>query len=325
MILAGDVGGTKTDLALFEEQGDRLIERRYQRFESRRYPDLVSLLREFLAGDDGAVVRAGFGVPGPVVDGRGAATNLSWVVDVRDLESLLDRKPVLLVNDLVATAAGILDLSEDRLVTLHPGLPRPAGTRAVIAPGTGLGESALFWNGSGYHAMPSEGGHADFAARNEEEIALLEYLLERQTRVSYEHLLSGPGFSRIYDFLRDTHRVREPDEVARELAGAPDRNAAITRLAMTRGVEICARALRRWVSILGAEAGNLALRTVAEGGVYLAGGIVGRLVESLRDPVLLEAFLSKQPLDPLVRQVPVRVVLEERTALLGAARLASKR
>jgi len=324
MILAGDVGGTKTDLALFEEKGGHLVEKRGRRFESRRYPDLATVLREFLADDVAGVERAGFGVPGPVVDGRGQATNLTWVVDVHDLERLLEKKPVTLVNDLVATAAGVLDLPDERLVTLHPGRSRPAGTRAVLAPGTGLGESALFWNGNGYHAMPSEGGHADFAARDLEEIALVEHLLRTQKRVSYEHLLGGPAFSRIYDFLRDTGRATEPEAVARELARAADRNAAITRLAMTEGVEICVRALDRWAAILGAEAGNLALRTVAEGGVYLAGGIVGQLVESLRHPAFLAAFLAKEPLDGFVKDVPVRVVLEERTALLGAARLASR-
>lgn len=322
MILAGDVGGTKTDLAVFERQDDRLIERRSQRFDSQRHPDLMSVLREFLAGGDGPIDSAGFGVPGPVVDGRCEATNLSWVVDVRDLATVLGGTHVTLVNDLVATAAGVLELPADKLATIYQGEPRRAGTRAVLAPGTGLGESVLYWDGAGYHAVPSEGGHADYAAREPEEIALLRFMLGRFTRVSVERVLAGPGILHIYEFLRDTHAVDAPPGVEAEIAAAEDPNAAITRLALENRAEICVRALDRWIAILGAEAGNLALRTVAEGGIYLAGGIVGQLIERIGGATFRDAYLAKSPLEPLMRSIPVRVVLEPRTALWGAARLA---
>jgi len=323
VILAGDVGGTKTDLALLERQGDHLVERRSHRFESQRYPDLMSVIREFLAPGDASIESAGFGVPGPVVDGRCEATNLSWVVDVRDLASVLGGAHVTLVNDLVATAAGVLELAPDKLATIYAGEPRRAGTRAVLAPGTGLGESVLYWDGAGYHAVPSEAGHADYAAREPEEFALVRHLLGRFTRVSVERVLAGPGITHIYEFLRDTHAVVAPAGVEAEIRAADDPNAAITRLALENRAEICVRALDRWVAILGAEAGNLALRTVAEGGVYLAGGIVGQLVERIAGPTFRDAYLAKSPLDHLVRAIPVRVVLEPRTAMLGAARLAA--
>lgn len=324
MILAGDIGGTKTDLAVFEARGEALVERRAQRFESRSHDDFASLVREFLSGGRESIERAGFGVAGPVVEGRGEPTNLTWAVDSRDLARLLPAASVVLVNDLVATAAGVVDLSEQQLVTLHAGEPRNGGTRAVLAPGTGLGESTLAWDGNSYHALASEGGHADFAARDEEEVALLRYLLTRFPRVSYERVLSGPAFSHIYDFLRDSGAEEEPDWLGRELAQAEDRNAAITGAALEGRARICERTLARWVAICGAEAGNLALRAVAEGGVYLAGGIVPRIVQALRDRTFLDAYLAKEPLNEFVARVPVRVVLERRTALLGAARLAAR-
>jgi glucokinase len=323
MILAGDVGGTKTDLSLFERVDGHLIERRTHRFESKAYPDLVSVVRDFLPEGVGAVESAGFGVPGPVVDGRCEATNLLWVVDVRNLATALGERPVILVNDLVATAAGVLDLPADRLVTILEGKPHPSATRAVIAPGTGLGESVLYWDGSGYHAVPSEGGHADFSARNEEELALVAYLLGRFPRVSVERVLAGPGITHLYEFLRDTKRVHVPPEVDVEIQRAPDSNAAVTQLALEKHEPVGVRALDLWMSILGAEAGNLALRSVAEGGVYLAGGIVGRLVEQIRRGPFAAAFLAKTPLDDFIREVPVRLVTEPRAALLGAARLAA--
>jgi glucokinase len=323
MILAGDVGGTKTDLSLFERVDGRLVERRTHRFDSKSYPDLVSVLRDFLPEGVGAIESAAFGVPGPVVDGRCEATNLSWVVDVRHLAAALGDRHVTLVNDLVATAAGVLDLPADRLVTILEGKPHPSATRAVIAPGTGLGESVLYWDGAGYHAVPSEGGHADFAARDEEELALVAYLLGRFPRVSVERVLSGPGLTHLYEFLRDTKRVHVPAEVDLEITRAADSNAAITQLALEKHVTVCLRVLERWMSVLGAESGNLALRSVAEGGVYLAGAIVGRLVDPIRRGPFAEAFLAKTPLDDFIRGVPVRLVTEPRAALFGAARLAA--
>jgi len=324
LILAGDVGATKTNLALFERRGGTLVERRARRLESGRYPDLPSLVRDFLGPRPEAVARAGFGVAGPVVDGRCTATNLSWTVDERDLAALLPGSRVVLVNDLLATAAGVLDLAPAQFAELLPGRPRDGGTRAVIAPGTGLGEAILFWDRGSYHAVPSEAGHADFAPRGEEEIALLRYLLARGPRVTCEHVTAGPGLARIYEFLRDTGRAAEPAWLAEELAAAADRNAAISGVAVAGRAEICSLALRMWIGALGAEAGNLALRTVAAGGVYVAGGIAATLLEPLRGPAFRDAFLAKEPLRAFLESVPVRVVREERAALFGAARLAAQ-
>jgi glucokinase len=323
VILAGDVGGTKTQLGIFERDGDRWRERRAMRVESRAFPSLPALVRTFLdEGTDGPITHVAFGVAGPVVDGRCEATNLSWVIDSRDFAPLFADLPVVLVNDLVATAAGVLDLTTEQLATVHEGVERHTGTRAVLAPGTGLGEAMLFWDGERYHAVPSEGGHGDWAPRDEEEVAFFEWLRARHGRVSCERALSGPSISAIYEFLRDTGRASEPASLASTLDRAEDRNAAITEAALGDVAPIARHALDRWIAILGAEAGNLALRAVAAGGVYLAGGFVPRLVSALRAEQFTRAFTDKPPLDDLLRTIPVRVVLETKTAYFGAARLA---
>jgi glucokinase len=322
MILAGDIGGTKTNLALFDVRGGLLSEVASRRFASGEYPGLAPMVREFLADNAHEVQRAGFGIAAPVVRGRGATVNLSWVVDVHELEASLAIKPVFLVNDLVATAAGLLDLPSEDITVLFAGEPHERGTRAVLAPGTGLGQAFLVWDGKEYHPLPSEGGHADFAPRSDTEIALLEYLLGKQPRVSYEHVLAGPGISRIYDFLRDTARREEPAWLAEELAGAADRNAAISEAGLGGRAEICVAALDLWATILGAEAGNLALRTLSTGGVFLGGGIVVKLAGKLGEENFVEAYLAKGRLRRLVEKIPVGVVMNDRAALLGAARIA---
>jgi glucokinase len=256
------------------------------------------------------------------VRGRSDATNLSWVVDARELESALHISPVILINDLVATAAGLRDLPEQDLTTLFAGKPHERGTRAVLAPGTGLGQAALVWDGKAYHPLPSEGGHADFAPRNETEIDLLRYLLEKQPRVSYEHVLAGPGISRLYGFLRDTGRAEEPGWLAEELDRATDKNAAISEAGLEGRADICGRTLDLWATMLGAEAGNLALRDLSVGGVFLGGGIVVKLIDKLKDGSFLEAYVAKGRLRGLVEKIPVAVVMNDRAALLGAARIA---
>jgi glucokinase len=322
MILAGDVGGTKTNLGLFTARRGKLEQVRSGRFPSREYPGLAEVVTEFLSVSGEHVEHAAFGVAGPVVRGRSDATNLSWVVDAAQLRTALGIPSVTLINDLVATAAGLLDIPEEDLTTLFPGRPQAQGTRAVLAPGTGLGQAALVWDGTTHHPLPSEGGHADFAPRNETEIDLLRYLLERQPRVSYEHILAGPGITRIYEFLRDTGRGEEPPWLTENLRHAPDRNAVISRAGLDGKAGICVDTLDLWATILGAEAGNLALRDLSTGGVFLGGGIVVKLIEKLRDGRLVEAYLDKGRLRGLVEKIPLRVVLNDDTALLGAARIA---
>ena len=322
MILAGDLGGTKADLGLFDLQGGRLHEVVGRRFQTNEYPDLISLVRAFLAERAETPERAVLGVPGPVLRGQARATNLSWELDAPALESALGIPRVVLVNDLVATSAGLLDLPEDRFERLYAGAPHAHGTRAVLAPGTGLGQAFLVWDGNRYHPLPSEGGHADFAPRNELELRLLAYWLERQPRVSYEHLLAGPGIDRIYEFLRSEGAVPESPELARRLAAAEDRNAVIGAAGAASTDPLAVATLRLWASLLGAEAGNLALRTLALGGVYLAGGIVAKLLPLLREAPFRDAYLAKGRLGEFVAKIPVAVLLDDRAALRGAAHIA---
>ena len=322
MILAGDLGGTKADLGLFTLRAGRLHEQASRRFQTLDFPDLASLVRAFLEPHRETPERAVFGVPGPVLRGQSRATNLNWELDARKLEAALAIPEVVLVNDLVATSAGLLDLPEDRFQRVYAGAPHARGTCAVLAPGTGLGQAFLVWDGSHYHPLPSEGGHADFAPRNELEMRLLAYWLERQERVSYEHLLAGPGIGRIYEFLRTEGRFPETPELARRLAGAEDRNAVIGAAGLESRDGLASATLRLWASMLGAEAGNLALRALALGGVYLAGGIVAKLLSILREAPFRDAYVAKGRLGEFVAKIPVTVLLDDRAALRGAAHIA---
>lgn len=324
MILAGDVGATKIELGLFERRDGRLHPVATRRYESADFTDLPSVLRAFLAagGAGGRPERAAFGVAGPVVRGQARGTNLAWTVDASALETALGLSHVLLVNDLVATAAGLLDLPSESLHVLHAGTPHERGARAVLAPGTGLGQAVLSWDGKQYHALPSEGGHADFAARNETEIALLQYWLARQDRVSCEHLLAGPGIGRIYEFLRETGRADEPEWLARELAASSDANSVIGRAGMEGKSAIAEETLMLWAEMLGAAAGNLALTALALGGVYLGGGVVPKLLPVLERSAFLAGYLAKGQLGELVAKIPVTVIRDDSAALWGAARLA---
>jgi glucokinase len=322
VILAGDIGGTKVDLGFFEPRDGKLEPLVTRRYESADFEDLDALLRAFLAVAPGRPRRAAFGVAGPVVRGQALGTNLAWSVRVASLEALLGIEPVLLVNDLVATAAGLLDLPAESLRTLHAGTPHERGARAVLAPGTGLGQAVLAWDGQRYHALPSEGGHADFPARNETEIALLRFWLERLGHVSCEHLLAGPGIGRIYDFLRETGREEEPEWLHAELAKSEDRNSTIGRAGLEGRAAIARRTLALWSEMLGAGAGNLALTVLALGGVYLGGGIVNKLLPALEAPSFLAGYLAKGRLSDLVAKIPAAVIRDESAALRGAARLA---
>ena len=278
MILAGDIGGTKTNLACFQQEGGSQAPVVQRSFSSGDYPGLEAILKEFIAGQAFSLHGACFGIAGPVLDGRCEATNLPWLVDVRSLQRTLKLEAVGLINDLEATAYGIRALPEETFSVLNPGQSQPEGTIAVIAAGTGLGEAALVWGGQQYRAMATEGGHADFAARNELEIELLRRLSKQFGRVSYERVLSGPGLVTIYQFLKESGRGDEPTWLAEQLA-AGDPSAVISEHALSGRSELCVKALDLFVSIYGAEAGNLALKTLAYGGVYLGGGIAPKILE----------------------------------------------
>lgn len=323
MLLAGDVGGTKTVLAVFsEEQGphDPIVEARYP---SSRYGRLEAIVREFLETHDYPIDRACFGVAGPVIAGQARITNLPWVMDEGGLRDAFGWRAVRLLNDLEAVAYAVPILERDDLHTLNPGAVMRGGNIAVIAPGTGLGEAFLTWEVSRYRAHASEGGHASFAPANDQELGLLVYLRERKGHghVSFERVCSGMGVPNLYDYLRDSGYAPEPAWLAEQLAEAVDPTPVIFNAAKDADSpsELCAATVRMFVSILGAEAGNLALKVLATGGVYIGGGIPPRIVPQLESPQFLHAFTHKGRFHEFLSGLQVNVILNPRTALLGAA------
>jgi glucokinase len=323
MILAGDVGGTKVHLALYEFTNGKLEYSRDERYPAKEYSGLEEIVKEFLAADK--VTAACFGVPGPVRNGRLRLTNLPWTLDSRELATSLGITHVFLINDLEANGYGVAELATDQIYTLSEGDASQIGNRALIAAGTGLGEGLLIWNGHSHTPYPSEGGHTDFAPRNEDEIDLLRFLKQKYNgRISYERVVSGPGLTNIYEFLREVRGVDEPAWLTERMA-AEDPNAVITELALAAKSEICEKALDMFVSIYGAEAGNLALKLLSVGGVYIGGGIAPRILEKLKDGTFMKAFTDKGRLSQLLINMPVRVILENRAALMGAAAYAEAR
>lgn len=321
MILAGDIGGTKTHLALFEGV-ERVAD---ATFASREHPGLEAIARRFLeANGSPRVGDACFGIAGPIQNQRVVATNLPWVIDGPSLAQAIGARSAVLINDLEANAYGIDSLAEGDLATLNPGAPGAAGTQAVISAGTGLGEAGLLWDGVRHQPFPSEGGHADFAPRNELEDELLLWLRrELGDRVSWERILSGPGLYNVYRFLRDTGRWEEPLWLREELR-AGDFAAVISRAGLEGRSALCTHALDLFVSIYGAEAGNLALKLLATGGVFVGGGIAPKNLAKLREGSFIAAFLDKGRLRPLLEAIPVKVILNPDTALLGAAERARR-
>jgi glucokinase len=281
MILAGDVGGTKVHLALYDFINGKLEYSRDERYPAKDYTGLEEIVREFLSADK--VTAACFGVPGPVRDGRLRLTNLPWTLDSRELSVSLGITHVFLINDLEANGYGVAELAADQIFTLSEGDASQIGNRALLAAGTGLGEGLLIWNGHSHTPYPSEGGHTDFAPRNEDEIDLLRFLKQKYNgRISCERVVSGMGLTNIYYFLREVRGIDEPAWLAERIA-AEDPNAVITELALAAKSEICEKALDMFVSAYGSEAGNLALKLLSVGGVYIGGGIAPRILEKLKD------------------------------------------
>jgi glucokinase len=323
MILAGDVGGTKVHLALYDFINGQLKYNRDERYPAKDYAGLEEIVREFLGGDQPS--SACFGVPGPVRDGRLRLTNLPWTLDSRELAHNLKIDHVFLINDLEANGYGVAELKADQIYTLSEGDASQIGNRALIAAGTGLGEGILIWNGRSHTPYPSEGGHVDYAPRNEDEIDLLRYLKQKYNgRISFERVVAGMGMTNIYEFLRDVRGVEEPSWLADRIA-AEDPNAVITELALAGKSEICEKTLDMFVSAYGAEAGNLALKVLSIGGLYIGGGIAPRILDKLKDGTFMRAFTDKGRLSQLLINMPVRVILESRAALLGAAAYAEAR
>jgi glucokinase len=324
MILAGDVGGTKVHLALFDFTEGDLKHLRDQVFPAKQYAGLEEIVREFVAVSE-KVTSACFGVPGPVRDGRLRLTNLPWTLDSRELARDLSIDYVFLINDLQANGYGIAELGADQVYTLSEGDTLQVGNRGLISAGTGLGEAFLIWDGRDYVPYPSEGGHSDFAPRNEDEIDLLRFLRQKYNgRISFERVVSGQGLTNIYEFLRDGRGLEEPAWLAERMR-QEDPNAVITESALKAKSELCEKTVDMFVSAYGAEAGNLALKVLAVGGLYVGGGIAPRLLEKLKDGTFVKAFIDKGRLSQLLVNIPVRVILESRTALIGAAAYAEAR
>lgn len=326
VILGGDVGGTKTWLAIFRAGGTDaaapLTLQRAAKYTSRSAASLEQLVTEFLEDERFPVDYACFGLPGPVSGHHAKLVNLPWEINADTLTERFGFRGAFLINDLVANAYGIGELSPQDFVVLHPGDPEATGNMAVISPGTGLGEAGIFWDGRKHIPFACEGGHTDFAPRTELELALLNHLLSPYGHVSYERVLSGSmGLPNIYAFLRDTGRVPESPAVA-ELLKTNDPGVIISHAAADASCPLCVQTMHIFTTILGAEAGNLALKTMATGGVFIGGGIAAKILPLLQQPPLLEAFFSKGRFSEFMQRIPLRVILNDRAALLGAGRYA---
>ena len=318
LILAGDIGGTKANIALFHVVGRKLSLVREQRYPSGGYPGLNAILREFLADEHQPILAAGFGIPGVVSNGRAKPTNLSWGVDAEEISVEFGIPHVQILNDLAANACGIAHLPAGDFAIVQRGAPHATGNRCVVSPGTGLGEAGLFWDGHRHLVWACEGGHTDFAPRNELEIALLEYLIKQFVHVSAERVASGMGIENIYKFLRETGRGTELPAVAQAMK-TENAGVVISRFADAGECPMCAKTLDIFVSCLGAEASNMALKTMATGGVFLGGGIPVKLLPHIQSVAFLHAFNDKGRLSSLMENTPVFVILNDQAALLGAA------
>jgi glucokinase len=315
LLLAGDVGGTKTNLALFTTADGVLRSVADAHFMNQGHAGLEDVVRAFLAGRADVPTAACFGVAGPVAEGRSRMPNLDWVIDARALARLLALDHVVLLNDLEATAHGVRVVDPEQVVVLNAGTPVATGNAALIAAGTGLGEAVLYWDGAGHRVSPSEGGHADFAPSDAEQIAILTRLTARFGHVSWERVVSGPGLHSVYGALD----VPEPADILARIESSADPSATITELGLAGVSPRCVRALDVFVSAYGAEAGNLALRTIATGGVYVGGGIAPRILPRLTDGTFLRAFIAKGRFADWLARIPVKVILDPKTALRGAA------
>ena len=323
MLLAGDIGGTKTILALYEEVSGATSPLCEQTYPSGRYDSLEAVVREFLQAraEQPEIDRAVFGVAGPVVAGRATLPNLPWVIEAAKLREQFGLRQVTMINDLEAIGHAVTALAGGDLETIKSGRAEPRGNIAVLAPGTGLGETFLSWNGSRYTAHPSEAGHGDFAPVNEIQMGLLEYLLERFDHVSYERVCSGTGIPNIYAYVKDSGLAEEPEWLAEDLARAKDPNVVIIGAAMRSKPDcrICTLTVETFVSILAAEAGNMVLRHMATGGLYLGGGIPRRILPFLQHPDFRKWFVRKGRLSHLPENAPVQAIMHPEAALVGSA------
>ncbi len=312
MILAGDIGGTKVRLACFDGRGKVVRE---EKFASREFRDFKEILDRFIKKED-AISSACFGIAGPVCDRKCKATNLPWEVSALDLEASCKIPRVDLINDLEANAWGLRSLSKEEFFVVNEGKVQE-GNQALIAAGTGLGEAGLYWDGKQHHPFACEGGHTDLGATHTEELALLSHLIAEYGHVSYERVVSGPGLYELYRFLIDTKREKEDRKIAERMK-TEDPPLVITEQGVGGGCLVCSRVCRMFLSLYGSESGNLALKFFALGGVFIGGGIAPRLVSLFKEGEFMRAFLNKGRFASLLSKIPVKIVLNDKAALLGA-------
>ena len=326
MILAGDIGGTKTNLALFEQKDNSLSLFAQHQFPSKEFTNLNEIITLFKQRVSVPSIDAAcFGIAGPVIEGRCRTTNLPWDITTSDLQEHLDIQKVRLLNDLEATAYGMLYLEEDEFANLNPKGRKVNGNRSVIAAGTGLGEAMLYFDGSGYHPIGSEGGHSDFAPLTPQQDELLKWMRNRYPgHVSYERILSGPGIYTLYEFLVESDFTAQPSSML-NIPEGKDRSAMVSECALKEQNPLCIEALRLFAEIYGAEAGNLALKTMSLGGVYIGGGIAPKILPVLSNNHFMNGFLSKGRFNEMLQGMQVKVSLNPETALLGAAYFAFDR
>jgi glucokinase len=320
MILAGEIGATRTRLAAFQTEGNRLQSVVEKTYMSQQRDGLSGILAEFIKTEGIPVHSACIGVAGPVRAGRSKISNLPWVIDAREVAEQLKLNSVGLLNDLEAYAHGIDGLESKDFITLSEGAEEPDGNRAVISAKTGLGMAGLYWDGFRHHPFACEGGHADFAPRNELQTELLVYLQKKYGRISCERILSGPGIKNIYDFLRDAHKADEPEWLRTQISTAPDPPALISQLALAGKATICDQTLQIFVSVFGAQTGNCALNFMSTGGIFIGGVIAAKIAPKMKDPVFLESFLDKGRMATILKDMPVRIVVNDDCGMIGAAR-----
>lgn len=326
MILAGDVGGTKVHLALYSFERGQLAHVRDERFPAHEFNGLEEIVRRFLVEcGNPEITAACFGVPGPVKGGRLRLTNLPWVLDSRELSTNLRIAHLFLINDLEANGYGVPELTPDQIFTLNDGDPAAVGNRALVSAGTGLGEGVLVWDGKTHIPMPSEGGHCDFAPRTPLDFELLTWLIKKLGgRVSYERVISGQGLTNIYTFLREAKGMEEPAWL-RQRMETEDPNAVIGEVGEQGSSELCTKTLEIFAAAYGSEAGNMVLKVLATGGMYLGGGIAPKILKTMRSGIFMKAFTDKGRLSDLLVHTPVHIILESRAALMGAAAYAEAR
>ena len=320
MILAGEIGGTRTRLAAFETEGNRLKSVVEKTYMSQSHGSLAEILPQFIRNEGIPVHSACFGVAGPVRGGRSKISNLPWTIDRKELASQLKLNSVGLLNDLEAYAYGIDALESKDFITLSAGSEDAEGNRAVVSAKTGMGMAGLYWDGFRHHPFACEGGHADFAPRDDLQMELFAYVQKKHGHVSCERILSGPGIKNIYDFLRDAKKAEEPVWLREQLGTAQDQPALISRLALEKKAAICEQALAIFVSVFGAEAGNCALRYMSTGGIFIGGTIAAKIAPAMQSQGFMQAFLDKGRMEVLLKDMPVQIIANDDCGLIGAAR-----